>query len=177
MGRPLTYDDDARARIIAALERRTSLRDAVAIAGVAWPTFNRWLSAGRAYLDDPTSEGADERFAKLARDVEQANAETDGALAGLLYRAATGLPAQPASEGIPAQPAIPGDWRAADALLKIRADAEKRRAEVKRIKAETKVALMRADGTLPADKLEVKGLAEFLSAAFPDGPGESPKPS
>lgn len=148
MPRPLSYTAEARNRVITALEARASLREAAALAGVPWPTFCRWLATGRRGLDDPEAEGADERLAQLARDVDQAMAETDVALAGAMYRYAVGVPAQPATETAAARPEIPGDWRAADALLKFRADAALRRAKLAQIKAETKVAEMRAKGTL-----------------------------
>lgn len=160
--RLLTYTVDDSDRIVDALKRGSSLRQAVGFAGVQWPSFTRWLRAGRCALrvaaGDATkaeAKAADKRFADLARSVDQAVAESDVALAGFIRRAAEGIPAQPAKDGVPAIPFVPGDWRAADALLKLRAEAPLRRAQLRKLRAETRVAELRADGALPAERHDI----------------------
>lgn len=161
MARPLAYDPDTLALIVKALRAGSSLRDAAGFAGASRSTFFDWLKAGRRWNKDPKSEGADERFAQLARDVDKAIAENKVALIGLIRRAAEGAPARPAvpaKDGQPeqpAQPARPGDWRAAAFLVERNDERSKRRAEVRKLEADAEVAEKRANGTLPADKHDV----------------------
>lgn len=162
MARELTYDENFRSRLVQALRAGASLRDAVGFAGADWSTFCRWLRAGRRFVDSgPETEGADERFAPLARDVDRAASESKVALVGLIRRAAEGTPAKPAvpaKDGAPAQPEQPGrppDWRAAAFLVERNDERPKRRVEVRKLRADATVAEMRAAGTLPADKHDV----------------------
>jgi len=158
MPRPLTYTDEIRKRMLSALKAGASMRDAAGFAGVEWQCFCKWLKAGRRFVDlGPEGEGADERFEQLARDVDQAAHESDVALIGILRRAAEGTRAQPSKDGEPATKAVPGDWRAAESLLKFRADTRERNARVRKIRAEARLAEMRAAGTLPGEKLEHSG--------------------
>lgn len=162
MAPPLTYTDEDRARIVAALKAGSSLRQAVGFAGVQWSCFCKWLRAGRFALrvraGDATEEeakAADERFAELARAVDQAVAESDVALVGYIRRAAEGVKPQAAKAGQPETKGVPGDWRAAESLLKFRAEAPLRRVHLRKLRAEARVAEMRADGTLPAERHDV----------------------
>lgn len=148
MPRPTVYSAAAHDRIVGALRAGASMRDAVGFAGVEWVTFKVWLKAGRRHLDGIT-EGADERYAKLAHDVDQATHESSVALVGILRRAAEGADGKP------------GDWRAAEALLKFRRESSSHRQSVRKMRAEAEVAEKRAKGTLPADKHEHTGLTIF----------------
>lgn len=155
MARPLAYNATAHAAIIASLQRGGSLRGSAAAARVNECTLFAWLAAGRAHRDG--TDGGDERFAQLAEDVDATLAEKD--LARIEKIEELGQK----------------DWRALAWAVEHHEAAELTRAQVAKAKAEARIATMRADGTLPADKLEVRGLAEFLSAAFPTGSSESSK--
>lgn len=157
-GRQLTYNAATHDRIVTALKAGASLRDAVAFAGVEKETFRLWLKAGRISVENPRAKGADGRFAQLARDVDQAVAESDVALVGIMRRAAEGTKAK---DG---QPARPGDWKAAEALLKFRAESRLRQAHLRKLKAEAKMAEMRVDGSLPAEKHDVTASVSAIDA-------------
>lgn len=159
MARVLTYTPAVHRRIVDALRRGAPLRDAVGFAGAEWPSFCRWLRAGRRYIEHgPESEGADVRFVELARDVDQAAHESRVALLGLVRRQAEGTPGKRKTKTRPATPPSPGDWRAAEFLLKFQADAPLRRAQLRKARLEAKVLSKRLDGTLPAEKSEIAGV-------------------
>ena len=157
MARELTYTTDVHDRIVRALKAGASLRDAVGFSGAAWRTFCDWLRAGRRAVEHgPEASGADERFAQLAMDVDQAIHEADVALVGCLRRAAEA-----------------GEWRAAEALLKHRADSTERRLRQDKLRAEIALTTRRVDGTLPAEKHDVTATARvvLLPPEDPDDDG------
>ena len=155
-GRKLTYRPEVTARVVAALTKGAPLKDAVDFAGVPRRTFFTWLKAGRLAIELPEDPGADKRFAQLARDIDLAVGESKVALVGMMYRDAEGSGTRP------------GDWRAAEAILKLRAGDRLRRAEERKLRAEARIAEKKADGTY-VEKHEVSGLAEFLATGFADG--------
>lgn len=162
LGRPTLYDAEVHARIVAALKNGATLRQAATIALVSWPTFTDWLRAGRRWLHDPETRGADARFADFARDVDAVQAERDAAMVSVIERAALGTPwkaadAEATGDATPEQLGTPGDWRAAAFLVEHRASAPERRERVRKLRAETKVAEKRANGSLPAERSEITG--------------------
>ena len=147
----MTYTDDARARIVAALKAGASLRDAVGFAGVPWQTFIDWLRAGRRVVDGADgATAADRRFERLALDIDQAAHESTVALTGIMRKAAE-----------------EGDWRAAEALLKIKADRAERRVRLRRGRAEAVVAGKRAEGTL-VDRTDVTSGGKTIASMTDD---------
>lgn len=164
MARPLAYTPKVHRAIVAAVRGGNSLRDAVGFGGAAWPTFNRWMKAGRLAIEseelpegaDPLP-GADPRFAPLVRDVDQAMHAANVALVESIRRAAADQPGKPKTKTRPAIPPRPGDWRAAQFLLEFREGAKERRTRVRKLKAEAVVAEKRAAGILPPEKSEITG--------------------
>lgn len=157
-GRQLTYRPEAAQRVIAALKAGAAMDDAIAFAGLSRRTFYRWLKAGRLAIELPKDRGADKRFEQLARDVDQAAGESKVALVGLLRRAAEGTKASPG------QPARHGDWKAAEALIRIRADDRKRRLECRKLEIDIRIAKKREEGTLPAEKHDVTQHVSIVDA-------------
>lgn len=150
-----TYTPERRKRIVRALRAGATQAKAAAFAGVAPTTLRGWLAAGRAYLADPTT--GDKRYARLARECDQAAAESDVVLIGFMYAAAEGTPAvRDPRTGEVVKPRIPGDWRAAEGLLKIKLDRAERRVRLRKNRAEAIVSEKRAEGTLPPTQIDVK---------------------
>jgi hypothetical protein len=170
MPRPTVYNPGAHQRIVDALRAGSSMRDAVGFAGVRWMTFLDWLRAGRRHIDG-VKEGADERYAQLAADVDQAAHESSVALIGILRRAAEG------------NAKTPGDWRAGEALLKHRRDAVTHRYATRKLRLENDYLRARIAGTLPAEKHEHlvgtddelgRRLARLVAAESPGGGSGEP---
>ena len=160
MPRALSYTPKAHERIVSALRAGSSLRDAVGFAGVEWVTFCRWLKGGRLALEHrKKTAGADPRFAALARDVDQAAHESSVALVGILRRAAEGTRDSDAKDpdGKPVKPGRPGDWRAAEFLVKFRAEAPLRREQLRKLRLEGAVLKKRLEETLPPERSEITG--------------------
>ncbi|MDO9016566.1 MAG: hypothetical protein Q8S73_31515 [Deltaproteobacteria bacterium] len=157
MARLLTYTPAVHRRIVDALRRGAPLRDAVGYAGAEWPSFCRWLRMGRLAVEDPANKDGDARFAPLARDIDQAVAESNVALLGLVRRQAEDAPGKTKTKTRPAIPPRIGDWRAAAFLLEFRAEAPERRARLRKLRADAEVAKKRADGSLPPSRSEVTG--------------------
>jgi len=151
MPQPLTYTDAAREHVLMALRAGSSMRDAVGFAGVEWRTFLHWLKAGRRYVElGADADGADVRFAQLAREVDQAMHASSVALTSIMRTAANA-----------------GDWRAADRLLTHRSERQRARADLRRARADATVAEQRAAGTL-IDRTDVtSGGAPMLAFYVP----------
>ena len=155
MARLTVYNAAVHERIVKALRVGSSKRDAAGFAGVDWHTFVKWLKAGRRW-NDGIAEGSDERYAKLADDVDQSASENKVALRGFMYAAAEGTPAKRDANGKVVKERIPGDWRAGEALLKFQRGSSEHRATVRKMKADATVSEKRAAGTLPPTQIDVK---------------------
>lgn len=95
-GRPPCFNRRRAARVLKAIRRGLTFKQAAAYAGISYSTLNRWRRQGQA-------EDAPEEFRQFWKAFEQANGEAAFRLVGLIEDAARS-----------------GDWKAASWIMERR---------------------------------------------------------
>lgn len=129
MPRPLTFNAALAKEIVDSRRIGSTVREAFAAAGVPKATASEWLTRGRLWNSNASTDASDERFAAFARDFDAARSVYLRSLRA--YRA----------NGVQVDP------RLAHEVLKHEETKELRNQELRLLKQRVRVETNRAEGT------------------------------